>query len=206
MSVTKIETSALSVLCPVCQAGPGAQCIRKGSAEKRGGDPAKVVTLMHPHSERVKVAGDQLGAAAQKVVDGITPADTEAAIIEALQGDPTALKAIADVVDPQIGQDTSSTDAAKGNGKAKGGKAKAGKDLPGRSPAEPQATSCSACGWVFGKARDHGKCNTKTACDKRVGENEALKITPAKRVKQGGKLTDEQKAKLVKIAAKAPAA
>jgi hypothetical protein len=39
-----------------------------------------------------------------------------------------------------------------------------------------------------------------------VGENEALKITPAKRVKQGGKLTDEQKAKLVKIAAKAPAA
>ena len=203
MTVTKIETSAAEtdqrVLAQLRTHAGGSD--EKGIA---AGMDKMTVTKVRPSLRRLVKSGQAT------VEDGlyqavITPAGVEAAIADALNGNAAALEAIADKVDPQIGQETGSTDPAKGRRQA--GKDKDGKDLPGTSPADrPQHESCSTCGYGFAKARDKAACNTKAACDKRVAENELLGITAAKRAKQGGKLTDAQKTKLAKLAAKASAA
>ena len=165
---TDTQTAALDIACPLCDAQPGCKCTRKGAG--------KPVTLLHPHSERVS-------ARKATLVKTDPPAG--------LTGIPAGDGGAAVVVEPQThGQDTTSTDPAKGNGKT----AAAEKAGP------PKHGHCETCGYVFAKPRQQAKCNTKTACGKRAIENDQLGIDAAKRARQGGHLTDAQKTKLAKIA------
>ena len=121
------------------------------------------VTLLHPHSERVNARRATL-----------VKTDPPAALTGIPSGDGGAVV----VVEPGIGKDTSSAGPAKDTGK------------PAQKAAEaPKHDSCGTCGYVFDKPRQQAKCNTKSACDRRVIENAAAGIDAAKRAKQGGDLS-----------------